>query len=82
MSERTKRQTGKFVAYDATGKAYMVYIYTEYLSTGKYGIPNAQLVGRKDLHLANGWPVNRMQQGVYEIGGTGMILRSSDPSAL
>jgi hypothetical protein len=77
----TKRQIGKFVAYDALGKADTVYIYTDNLCIGRNGLLNAQFVGRKDLHLANGWLVNRMHQGVYEIGVTGTILRSSDSKA-
>jgi hypothetical protein len=81
MRGHTKRQTGRFTARDHAGNVYTVYIFTEYSPAGTRDDPHAMLEGMKELQVADGSPVNRKQQGEYEIVSTGVILRSDDPKA-
>ena len=80
MDREHTRQARRFAAYDDTGKAHTVYIYTQSLSAGAYGDRRTTIEGMTELQLADGSPVSRKQQGEYEVVATGMILRSADPN--
>jgi hypothetical protein len=76
-----KKRTGSFRATGSDGRQYTVYIYTDFIDIGSFQNPNAVVEGLKELRTSDGMPVNRLQQGEYEIVQTGIVLRSSSPAA-
>ena len=76
-----KKRSGSFSATGNDGRQYRVYIYTDFIDAGSFEDPNAVVEGLKELRTSDGMPINRRQQGEYEIVQTGVVLRSSSPEA-
>ncbi len=81
MGHATIKQTGKFTASGSDGRAYTVYIYTNYIDTGNFIDPNAFVEGLKELRTSDGLAVNRHKKGEYEIVQTGVLLKSNSVEA-
>jgi hypothetical protein len=77
--EPMQRLTGKFQATGSNGQTYTVEVWTHFLNAAEAEDPHAE--GVKSLRTAHGHKLNRLNQGEYEIPGTGVILKSADPNA-
>jgi hypothetical protein len=73
-------KTGSFVAFDATGKRYVVGIYTE---VTHYRGSRTDLSVTTDMALEDGSArgVNRLEKGRYVIRDSDIELTSTDPAA-
>ena len=74
-----KMKTGSFKAKDANGNVVTINIHTDFItskSQGRLVTPGAQ-----SLTTDDGYSVNRLDKGKYEIVATGEVLASDDPTA-
>jgi hypothetical protein len=71
----------EFTAVDESGSEYRLQVYQQDVSVATRANPSAVAPGRKQIVTEDGASVNRLKKGEYEIVGTGIILRSSDPDA-
>jgi hypothetical protein len=70
------RHTGAFTAHGSDGRQYTVNVYIDYVSIGPPG-GSAEFEGVQHLRLGDGRPVVRTGDGVYEVPGAGLTLRSA-----
>jgi hypothetical protein len=81
MRRFMKRKTRRFTADGNDGRQYTIYIYTDLIDAGSFEDPNTVAEGFKELRTSDGMVVNLLQEGVYQIVQTGVVLRSSSPDA-
>lgn len=75
------RHIGSFEANDSTGNSRTVHVFTDIISAGSMGNPNAELEGIKSLETADGLSVNFLGKGKYQVVQTGEILTSKSDDA-
>jgi hypothetical protein len=75
-STTSKRHDGTFVAVDDNGNEYVIHIYTTVITTGE-----SSKDGTKSYITDSDINVNRIEQGLYQLLESGVIVRSNDPVA-
>lgn len=64
------------------GRPVVIEEYVDLVDVGTPDDPNATIEGMKELLTADeGWRVNRLDTGRYQIVQTGEVLTSDDPDA-
>ena len=76
-----KRHTRIVTAYGDDGRAYTLYIYTNYAPTGTRNTPSTLIEDITELATSDGQPVRWRAKGLYEIELSGVVLRSSASDA-
>ncbi len=73
MATETKH-TGTFIAYDADGNEYTIYVFTKFIE---------RIEGRKSLNTSDGEAVDRIGKGRYRVltGFGDVEVTSDDPAA-
>jgi len=74
-----QRHTGTFTALGDDGRQYTVHVFTDFTATGEG--PHAEVEGQKELRTEDGWQINRLQKGRYQVAQTGVVLCSNAPDA-
>ena len=78
--KKTIKRVGSFKATDDAGTVHEIDIYQTFITTitteGSSVVP-----GVKELRMSNGWNVNRLGNGKYQIVQTKQNLQSNDPNA-
>ncbi|EBA00431.1 hypothetical protein [Marinobacter sp. ELB17] len=75
------RLDGTFVAIDSDGREYLIDIHADINDAGTFDNPNATSEGLKHLKTRDGYSVNHLGKGKYEIVQTGIVIESNDPGA-
>lgn len=76
-----EKLTQTFEAKTPTGKSVTLFQYQEFISTRTLSGDAGPLPGLKRLTTTEGYHVNRIDKGVYEIVETGERLHTNDPKA-
>ena len=69
--------TDRFITKSDDGRRFEIIEYTEYLSAGTFGDPNATVPGAKRLQTSDGLHVNFVSPGIYQIVELGLTVRKS-----
>jgi hypothetical protein len=80
MSRKIIKRSGSFIATDKHDRTYTIDIFTEYIDVSTLG-GEEWLPGMKSLRTDDGYSVNRLQQGEYQVVQTGVLLFSNEPEA-
>ena len=75
------RRTGEYPAIGSDERNYTVEEWTTFIPVPNFNDPNAEVPDLKVLRTSCGRELDRLDQGVYQIRGTSIFLRSTDPNA-
>jgi len=81
MAVKRVDHRGSFKATGTSGKTYTIGVFVDVIDCGNSQDPNAVIDGMRSLKTANGWHVNWIDKGKYQIVQTGEELISNDPAA-
>jgi hypothetical protein len=73
--------TRSFIATDPQGRSHTISVYTDYIETRAFQSPTPTLEGNSELRTDEGYAVNVLSKGKYQVVETGVILTSDDPNA-
>lgn len=77
-----QKREGSFVARDAEGNEYTIYIYCAQIDVTTGHSPHREYAdGMRELRTEDGRAVNRIARGTYEIVGPVAVRVSSDDPA-
>jgi hypothetical protein len=76
-----ERLIQEFTAVDGKGDRYRLLVYEEQVLCPTRENPQRVIPGMKRIVTADDESVNWVNQGEYEVVGTGTVLRSDDPGA-
>lgn len=75
------RHESSFDAFDDQGNRHVLHVFVDIIDSGVMGDPDAELEGLWSIITDDGESVNRLNKGEYLVVATGLVLKSSDPSA-
>jgi hypothetical protein len=81
MTIKRRDYRRSFEAAGNDGRVYKVDEYVDIRNVATEGDPGAEADGRKELLTSEGFHVNRLSKGRYQIVQTFVVLTSCDPSA-
>lgn len=79
---KRRDHVGSFIARDDQGNEHTLHVLVNIVDAGNKSDPHAERRGLKSIVTEDGDPVNRIDQGKYQVVTTGEILHSTDPDFL
>ncbi len=75
-----ERHADTFVASGEDGKNYTIHIIRRFRDVGTRDDPDAVVEMPRSLQTSEGYSVNYLSKGRYQIVSTGVLLHSDDPN--
>jgi hypothetical protein len=80
-TKTTMRHKSTFPAWDESGLEQTLHVYVDTPDDGHTGAPHAEAEGLPNLRTEEGYHVNYLEKGKYQVVATGEILTSNHPAA-
>lgn len=78
MSTLALRTVGEFIAKDANGRAYVIFVCQRFIESSDLSGATSENGGMKYLRTANREPVRKTGDGQYEFGDFDVVRFTSD----